>query len=84
MTPVLSFDDANPVGTNNDSTSSVSLNIERRNDRMMASGAASTQVRAAAQVLFDTKHFLKDYGGIAAPPGWDGALRHVLKHLGSY
>ena len=31
------------------------------------------QVRAAAQVLFDTKHFLKDYSGTAAPPGWDGA-----------
>ena len=31
------------------------------------------QVRAAAQVLFDTKHFVKDYGGTAAPPGWDGA-----------
>ena len=32
------------------------------------------QVRAAAQVLFDTKHFLKDYGGMDPPPGWDGAV----------
>ena len=32
-------------------------------------------------MLFDTKHFVKDYGGTAAPPGWDGALPSVRSSL---
>ena len=59
------------------------LHGKRHYHGWMTSGAASAQVRAAAQVLFDTKHFVKNYGGTAAPPGWDGALRPVLVHLGS-